>query len=109
LTVPPCRAFTHYAPATTALAVNHQSQFPAITILFNLAPGVALGDAVTAIEQATSEIGLPTTIRGSFQGIAQAFQDSLARQPLLIAAALAAVYIVLDILYEPTFKGSECP
>jgi hydrophobe/amphiphile efflux-1 (HAE1) family protein len=96
----PLSAFTHYAPSTTALAVNHQGQFPAVTISFNLAPGAALGDAVIAIEQATRAIGLPTTMRGSFQGIAQAFQDSLASQPLLITAALAAVYIVLGILYE---------
>jgi multidrug efflux pump len=96
----PLSAFTHYKPATTALEINHQGLFPAITISFNLAPGVVLGDAVTAIEQATSEIGLPTTIRGSFQGMAQAFQDSVANQPLLLAAALVAVYIVLGILYE---------
>jgi multidrug efflux pump subunit AcrB len=96
----PLSAFTHYAPSTTALAVNHQGQFPAVTLSFNLAPGMALGDAVTAIEQATREMGLPTTMRGSFQGIAQAFQDSLASQPLLITAALMAVYIVLGILYE---------
>jgi multidrug efflux pump len=100
LNLVPLSAFTHYAPSTTALTVNHQGQFPAVTISFNLTPGVALGDAVTAIEQATREMGLPTTIRGSFQGIAQAFQDSLASQPLLITAALVAVYIVLGILYE---------
>jgi multidrug efflux pump subunit AcrB len=96
----PLSAFTHYEPATTALEINHQGQFPAVTISFNLAPGVVLGDAVTAIERATKEIGLPTTIRGSFQGMAQAFQDSVANQPLLLAAALVAVYIVLGILYE---------
>ena len=96
----PLSAFTHYAPSTTPLAVNHQGLFPAVTISFNLMPGVALGDAVTAIERATREIGLPATIRGSFQGMAQAFQDSLANQPMLIAAALVAVYIVLGILYE---------
>jgi multidrug efflux pump len=96
----PLSAFTHYKPATTALEINHQGLFPAITISFNLAPGVVLGDAVTAIEQATREIGLPTTIRGSFQGMAQAFQDSVANQPILLAAALVAVYIVLGILYE---------
>jgi multidrug efflux pump subunit AcrB len=99
-TLVPLSAFTHYAPSTTPLAVNHQGLFPAVTISFNLAPGAALGDAVIAIEQARREIGLPTTMRGSFQGIAQAFQDSLASQPLLITAALAAVYIVLGILYE---------
>jgi multidrug efflux pump len=99
-TLVPLSAFTHYAPSNTPLAVNHQGLFPAVTISFNLAPGVALGDAVTAIEQATREIGLPASIRGSFQGTAQAFQDSLASQPLLIAAALVAVYIVLGVLYE---------
>jgi multidrug efflux pump len=96
----PLRAFTHYAPSTTPLAVNHQGQFPAITMSFNLAPGFALGDAVTKIERAMREMGVPASIRGSFQGIAQAFQDSLANQPLLIAAALVTVYIVLGILYE---------
>ncbi len=96
----PLSAFTHYAPANTPLAVNHQGLFPAVTISFNLAPGTALGDAVTAIERTTREMGLPATIRGSFQGTAQAFQDSLASQPLLIAAALVAVYIVLGVLYE---------
>jgi multidrug efflux pump len=96
----PLSAFTHYEPATTALEINHQGQFPAATISFNLAPGVVLGDAVTAIEQATKEIGLPTTIRGSFQGMAQAFQESVSNQPILLAAALVAVYIVLGILYE---------
>jgi multidrug efflux pump len=96
----PLSAFTHYEPAATALEVNHQGQFPAVTISFNLAPNVVLGDAVTAIEQATKEMGLPTTIRGSFQGMAQAFQDSVSNQPILLAAALIAVYIVLGILYE---------
>jgi multidrug efflux pump len=96
----PLSAFTHYEPATTALAVNHQGLFPAVTISFNLAANVALGDAVKAIEQATREIGLPATMRGSFQGMAQAFQDSMASQPILIAAAFVAVYIMLGILYE---------
>jgi multidrug efflux pump len=96
----PLSAFTHYAPSTAPLAVNHQGLFPAVTLSFNLTPGTALGDAVTAIERATREIGLPAAIRGSFQGVAQAFQDSLANQPVLIAAALIAVYIVLGILYE---------
>jgi multidrug efflux pump subunit AcrB len=99
-TLVPLSAFTHYAPSNTPLAVNHQGLFPAVTISFNLAPGTALGDATTAIERATREIGLPAAIRGSFQGTAQAFQDSLASQPMLIAAALVAVYIVLGVLYE---------
>ncbi|MBI3795887.1 MAG: efflux RND transporter permease subunit, partial [Deltaproteobacteria bacterium] len=96
----PLSAFTHFAPTTTALAVNHQGQFPAVTLSFNLAPGVALGEAVTAIEAAHHDLGLPASIHASFQGTAQAFQASLANQPLLIAAALVTVYIVLGVLYE---------
>jgi len=96
----PLGAFTHFAPTTTALAVNHQGQFPAVTLSFNLAPGVALGEAVRAIEAAEHEIGLPASIRASFQGTAQAFQASLANEPLLILAALVTVYIVLGVLYE---------
>ena len=92
--------FTRFAPSTTALAVNHQGQFPAVTLSFNLAPGVALGDAVTAIAAAEREIGFPASIRASFQGTAQAFQASLANEPLLILAALVTVYIVLGVLYE---------
>jgi multidrug efflux pump subunit AcrB len=99
-TLVPLSAFTHYASSTTPLAVNHQGQFPAVTMSFNLAPGVALGDAVSKVERAMREMGVPSTIRGSFQGIAQAFQDSHANQPFLIAAALVVVYIVLGILYE---------
>jgi multidrug efflux pump len=96
----PLSAFTHYAPATAPLAVNHQGQFPAVTISFNLPVGVALGTAVEAIERAQEELGAPSTLRGRFQGTAEAFQASLANEPLLIAAALLAVYIVLGILYE---------
>ena len=96
----PLSAFTHFSPTTTALAVNHQGQFPAITLSFNLAPGVALGDAVTAITDAEREMGLPASIHATFQGTAQAFQASLANEPLLILAALLTVYIVLGILYE---------
>ncbi|MFI5365268.1 MAG: multidrug efflux RND transporter permease subunit [Candidatus Binatia bacterium] len=96
----PLSAFTHFAPSTTALAVNHQGQFPSITLSFNLAPGVALGEAVDAIAAGEREIGLPAGVRASFQGTAQAFQASLANEPLLILAALVAVYIVLGILYE---------
>jgi multidrug efflux pump len=99
-TLVPLSAFTHYAPAATALTVTHQGQFPAVTLSFNLAPGVALGDAITQIEQAMRAIGLPAAIHGSFQGVAQAFQDSLANEPLLITAALVAVYLVLGVLYE---------
>jgi hydrophobe/amphiphile efflux-1 (HAE1) family protein len=96
----PLSAFTHYQPKTTALAVNHQGQFPAVTLSFNLPLNGALGDAVTAINNAEREIGLPGTIQASFQGTAQAFQDSLANMWILILAALAAVYIVLGMLYE---------
>jgi multidrug efflux pump subunit AcrB len=96
----PLAAFTHFAPSTAALAVNHQGQFPAVTLSFNLAPGVALGDAVREIEAAAREIGLPASIRATFQGTAQAFQASLANEPLLILAALVTVYIVLGVLYE---------
>ena len=96
----PLGAVARFAPTTAALAVNHQGQFPAVTLSFNLAPGVALGDAVTAVESAAREIGLPPSIRASFQGTAQAFQASLAGEPLLVLAALVTVYIVLGILYE---------
>ncbi len=98
--VVPLSAVAHYAPATAPLAVNHQGQFPAVTFSFNLAPGVALSDAVQAINQTEQSIGMPATIHGSFAGTAQAFQSSLASEPLLIVAALLAVYIVLGILYE---------
>ncbi len=96
----PLSAFSRFEPKATALAVNHQSQFPSVTLSFNLAPGTALGDAVTAIESATRQMGLPGTIRGSFAGTAQAFRASLANEPLLILAALVCVYIVLGVLYE---------
>jgi len=82
------------------LSISHQSQFPAVTISFNLAPGAALGDAVDAIQKAVAQIGTPATLHGSFQGTAQAFQTALASQPYLIAAALITVYIILGILYE---------
>jgi multidrug efflux pump len=96
----PLSAFTRYRPSATPLSVNHQSQFPSITLSFNLRPGLALGDAVQAIQQASRDIGLPGTIHGNFSGTAQAFQASLSTEPILIAAALAAVYIVLGMLYE---------
>jgi len=96
----PLSAVSRYELTSTALAVNHQAQFPAVTLSFNLAPGVSLGDAVTAIEGRTRQLGLPASIQGSFQGTAQAFQASLADQPMLILAALLAVYIVLGVLYE---------
>jgi multidrug efflux pump len=85
---------------TTALAVNHSGFFPSVTISFNLSPGVSLGDAVERIEKVQHDLGMPATIRGTFQGTAQAFQASLRNEPILILAALVAVYIVLGILYE---------
>ncbi len=96
----PLSAITRYESSTTPLTVNHQGQFPAVTISFNLRPGVALGDAVDIISQAEADIHLPAGIRGTFQGTAQAFQSSLASEPMLILAALLTVYIVLGILYE---------
>ncbi len=96
----PLAAFTHYERSTAPLTVNHQGQFPSVTISFNLPAGVALGTAVDAIDRAEAEIRLPGSIRGSFQGTAQAFQASLANEPILIAAALLTVYIVLGVLYE---------
>jgi multidrug efflux pump len=96
----PLSAVSRYEPASTALAVNHREQFPSVTLSFNLAPGVSLGEAVTAVESATRQLGLPSSIQGSFQGTALAFQASLVNEPLLIAAALVAVYIVLGVLYE---------
>jgi multidrug efflux pump len=96
----PLSTITRYTPTTSPLAVNHQGLAPAVTISFNLTPGVALGDAVVAIEEAAVGVGLPSTIHSAFAGTAQAYQDSLSNEPLLIAAALAAVYIVLGILYE---------
>ena len=93
--------FVHWSTLPVQpLSISHQSQFPAVTISFNLAPGVALGQAVTAIEGAVRQMGVPITVTGSFQGTAQAFQSSLASQPYLIAAALISVYIILGILYE---------
>jgi len=96
----PLSAFAHYEPSNTALSVNHQGIFPAITLSFNLAPGASLGPAVDHIEAARRELKVPSTVHATFQGTAQAFQDSLSNQPVLIVTALAAVYIVLGILYE---------
>ena len=96
----PLSAFTHFEPAPTNLAVNHQGQFPSVTLSFNLAPGVALGDAVLAITNAMHDLGLPQSVHGSFAGAAQAFQASLSSEPVLILAALLTVYLVLGILYE---------
>jgi len=96
----PLSAVARFEPTNTILSVNHQGQFPGVTLSFAIAPGLSLGDAVAAIERAMNEIGLPDGVRGSFQGAARAFQASLGNQPLLILAALVTVYIVLGILYE---------
>ena len=96
----PLSAVARFEPSSDTLQVNHQGQFPSVTLSFNLAPGVALGDAVRVIEDSLREVGVPTSVRGSFAGTAQAFQASLASQPWLILAALVTVYIVLGILYE---------
>ena len=96
----PLAAFTHYEPSNTPLAVNHQGQIPSVTISFNLAPGVSLGQATQAIENAQRSIGFPPTVSASFQGTAAAFKDSLSSEPILILTALITVYIVLGMLYE---------
>jgi multidrug efflux pump len=96
----PLSAVTHYAPTIAPLAVNHQGQFPSVTVSFNLAPGVALSDAATAIQLMQQKMGVPSTLHGMFSGTLQAFQSSLSTQPFLIITALLAVYIVLGILYE---------
>jgi multidrug efflux pump len=98
--VVPLSAFAKFGNTTAPLAVNHTGVFPSVTFSFNLAPGIALGDAVNLINAAERKAGMPTTITGSFGGTAQAFNASLADEPLLIAAAIAAVYVVLGILYE---------
>jgi multidrug efflux pump len=96
----PLGAVAHYEPTTAPIAVNHQSQFPAVTLSFNLKPGFALGDAVKSIQAMEQKIKLPESVHGSFAGTLQAFLQSLGTEPFLILTALIAVYIVLGILYE---------
>jgi len=96
----PLSAFTHLEKASESLSINHQGQFPAVTVSFNLAPNAALGGAITAIEKAQKDLNMPASVQYGFQGTAASFQGSLANEGLLILAALAAVYIVLGILYE---------
>jgi multidrug efflux pump len=96
----PLSAFTHYDTSTTPLSVNHQGFFPSVTLSFNVPVGLSLGDAVPAVEQALRDINLPSTVHGMFAGTAQAYQESLASEPILVAAALLTVYIVLGVLYE---------
>jgi multidrug efflux pump len=96
----PLSAVTHYAPGNIPLAVNHQGLFVASTISFNLAPGYSLSDAVAAVNEVMTRLGVPTSIHGTFQGTARAFEQSLRNQPWLILSALVAIYIVLGVLYE---------
>jgi multidrug efflux pump len=96
----PLSAFSHFVQQNTSVAINHQGQFPVVTISFNLAPSASLGDATKAIEQAERDIQLPRSIHSAFQGTAAAFHNSLATEPWLILAAIVTVYIVLGVLYE---------
>ena len=96
----PLSTMVHETTTTAPLAIDHQGQFPAVTISFNLAPGESLGDAVKAIQAAQARIGMPPSVRADFAGTAQAFDQSLASEPVLILAAIVTVYIVLGILYE---------
>jgi multidrug efflux pump subunit AcrB len=96
----PLNAFAHYSSKAESLSVNHQGQFPAVTLSFNLAPGASLGQAVDKIQQMMTELRVPATLNSSFQGTAHAFQASLSSTPLLVAAAILVVYIVLGMLYE---------
>jgi len=96
----PLSAFAQFGSRVESLSVNHQGQFPAVTLSFNLAPGVALGQAVDKIQALTAQLRVPQTLDGSFQGTAQAFRASLSSTPLLVAAAILVVYIVLGMLYE---------
>jgi multidrug efflux pump len=96
----PLSAFSHIERTNSSLAINHQGQFPVVTLSFNLAPGASLGDATKAIDQAEQDIHLPVSVHTSFQGTAAAFRNSLSSEPWLILAAIITVYIVLGVLYE---------
>jgi multidrug efflux pump len=96
----PLSAFSHFEKTTEALSINHQGQFPAITVSFNLAPNAALGEAITAVDKAEKDLHMPPSLQAGFQGTAASFTNSLANEPLLILAALVTVYIVLGVLYE---------
>jgi multidrug efflux pump len=96
----PLAAFAHMETTTVPITVNHQGQFPVVTFSFNLAPGASLGEAVKAVNDVKTEVGMPASIQADFQGTAEAFQASLANEPVLILAALITVYIVLGVLYE---------
>jgi multidrug efflux pump len=96
----PLSAFTRVESTSGPIAINHQGQFPVVTLSFNLAPNTSLGDAVTAVNRVKDELQMPASIQGAFQGTAAAFQASLSNEPLLILAAVVTVYIVLGVLYE---------
>jgi multidrug efflux pump len=96
----PLSAFAHFENTTEALSINHQGQFPAITVSFNLAPNAALGEAITAVDKVQQDMHMPPSLQAGFQGTAESFTASLANEPLLILAALVTVYIVLGVLYE---------
>ena len=96
----PLNAFSHIETTSAPITVNHQGQFPVVTLSFNLAPSASLGDAITAVNKVHDQMGMPPSIQAAYQGTAEAFQSSLANEPILIAAALITVYIVLGILYE---------
>ena len=96
----PLSAFSHFEKTTEALSINHQGQFPAITVSFNLAPNAALGEAITAVDKAQKDMHMPASLQAGFQGTAASFTNSLSNEPLLILAALVTVYIVLGVLYE---------
>ncbi len=96
----PLSTIAHFEPQTSTLSVNHQGQFPVVTISFNLAPGASLGDATSAVEKAQHDLNMPASIQAAFQGTASSFQASLSNEPILILAALVTVYIVLGVLYE---------
>ena len=96
----PLSAVAHFETAAAPLSINHQGQFPVVTISFNLAPGVSLGEATKMVDQVQKDMNMPLSVQGAFQGTAAAFQASLTNEPLLILAALVTVYIVLGVLYE---------
>ncbi|HVJ55927.1 MAG TPA: efflux RND transporter permease subunit [Aliidongia sp.] len=96
----PLTQIAHPAPTTAPLLINHQGQFPSVTVSFNLAPGASIGTAVTQVQRAVKALGLPASLQGAFQGTAHAYETALAGQPALIAAALVAVYLILGMLYE---------
>ena len=96
----PLSTFTRFEPRAASLAINHQGQFPAVTVSFNLAPGKSIGDAVSAVNEAKADLNMPSSVNAQFQGSAAAFEASLTNEPILILAALIVVYIVLGVLYE---------